>query len=168
MVDKVDFLESVRNHDLFEARTSRIPTEKESDEEMCPAFGFLRGLHDRALAIEFRFRDANSEAFSYSHLASWKFNPSEGLLLKFTSDVTTLVLILGSNLDVNPPGKSINLTDRGIQRHRITYIREMDEDELRKAEKDSPTIDNIMIADFQTQEEQQPWLQKNAAAFVRN
>jgi hypothetical protein len=167
MVDKkVDWLDSVRE-DANGKRSSGVHTVTDSDEEVCPAFGFLRGLHDRALAIEFRFRDANREAFSYSHLASWKFNPSAGLLLKFTSDVTTLVLIAGSNLDVDPPGKSINLTDRGIQRHRITYVREMDEDELRRGGKDIPTIDNIKVADFQSQEEQQEWLKKHAPAFVR-
>ena len=119
------------------------PREEEAvEEECCAAFGYLRGLRDRALAIEFRFRDGNSEAFAYSLLASWKFNPSAGLLLKFTGDVVTLVLIRGSNLDalVN---QSVNLTDRGLQRHRIE------------------------VAEFESQEEMREWLNKAAPAFVR-
>ena len=46
--------------------------------------------------------------------------------------MVTLVLIRGSNLDalVN---HSVNLTDRGLQRHRIVWVREMDEAELRAA-----------------------------------
>src|SRR5271168_286462 len=103
----------------------------EGEEGECPAFGYLRGLNARALAVEFRFRDGNSEWHSYSLLSSWRHNPSVGLLLKFTGDVVTLVFIRGSNLDalVN---QAVNLTDRGFQRHRITFVREMDEDELRK------------------------------------
>jgi hypothetical protein len=67
------------------------------------------------LAIEFRYRDGNSDFYRYSWLGPWRFNPSVGLLLKFTGDVVTLVLIRGSNLDalVN---QSINLTDLGIAR----------------------------------------------------
>ena len=148
------------------ATTSRQPVEKEDDEDSCPAFGFLRGLHDRALALEFRLLNGNSETFSYSLLASWKFNPSIGLLLKFTSDVATLVLIRGSNLDVMPPGRAITLTDRGLQRHRITFIRVMHEAELKRAGNAQPSIDNIEIEEFQSVEGQQEWLKKNAPAFL--
>jgi hypothetical protein len=143
------------------------PVEKEATEEdSCSAFGYLRGLHDRALAVEFRLRDGNSEWYSYSLLASWQHNPSVGVMLKFTGDVVTLVLIRGSNLDalVN---QSVNLTDRGIQRHRISFIREMDEAELRKTGEEGPTIDRIEIAEFDSQEELREWLKKNAPAFQR-
>jgi hypothetical protein len=139
----------------------------EAEEGSCPAFGYLRGLRERALAIEFRFRDGNSEWHDYGCLISWKFNPSAGILLKFTGgDVVTLVLIRGSNLDalVN---NSINLTDRGLRRHRITYIREMDEEELRAVVEGGPTIDRIEVEEFASTEEQQEWLRANAPAFVR-
>src|SRR4029453_15451093 len=113
-----------------------------------------------------RFRTGDSEFFSYSHLDSWRFNPSVGLLLKFTGDVTSLVLIRGSNLDalVND---SVNLTDRGFQRHRILAVREMDEDVLRAAGEGQPTIDSIEIGEFESSEEQRAWLAKVAPVFVR-
>ena len=45
-------------------RTSRgRGAEEESDEESCAAFGYLRGIRDQALAVEFRFQDGNSEWF---------------------------------------------------------------------------------------------------------
>jgi hypothetical protein len=118
------------------------------------------------LAVEFRLRNGNSEWFPYSWLGPWKYDPSAGLLLKFTGDVVTLVLIRGSNLGalVN---KSVNLTDRGLQRHRIVWVREMDDLELRRAGKGEPTIDRIDIAEFASQEEQDEWLKKNAPGFVR-
>jgi hypothetical protein len=138
------------------------------DEDSCPAFGFLRGgIGDRALAVELRFRSGDSEWFPYSHLAGWRYNRSVGLLLKITSDVTTLVLIRGSNLDAELPGRSVNLTDHGLQRHKITYIREMDEDELRRAGKGEPTIDRIEVAEFDGQEAATEWLKMKAPAFLR-
>lgn len=67
----------------------------EAAEASCAAFGYLRGLRDSSAAIEFRFGDGNSIWFSYSLLGTWQYNPSQGLLLKFTGDVVTLVLIRG-------------------------------------------------------------------------
>ncbi len=138
----------------------------ETDEEACAAYGYMRGIRDRALAIEFRYRDGNSDFYPYSWLGPWQYNPSVGLLLKFTGDVVTLVLIRGSNLDalVN---QSINLTDRGFARHRISWLKEMDEDGLRQAGKGQPTIDRIEVAEFQSHEEAQEWLKKAAPGFVR-
>ena len=141
--------------------------EKEAGEEdSCLAFGYLRGSKEHALAVEFRFRDGNSEWYSYSLLASWQHNPSAGLLLKFNSDLVTLVLIRGSNLDALVNG-AVNLTDRGFQRHRITFVREMDKEELRKTGNEGPTIDRIDIAEFETHEDLREWLKRNAPAFVR-
>jgi hypothetical protein len=136
-------------------------------EGSCAAFGFLRGLDARALAVEFRWRIGNSMWFAYSCLVSWQHNPSVGLLLKFTSDVTSLVLIYGSNLDLPVGQGQVNLTDRGLQRHRVTYVREMDEDELSKARKGEPTTDRIDIAEFETVEEQREWLKARAPVFIR-
>jgi hypothetical protein len=140
----------------------------DEEEESCPAFGYLRGLKERALALEFRFGDGNSEFFPYSLLGPWRYNPSAGLLLKFTGDVVSLVLIRGSNLDavVNP--SAINLTERGLQRHRITWVREMDEEELRRVGTSGPTIDRIDVAEFEAQDELREWLKKKAPMFVRN
>jgi hypothetical protein len=137
-------------------------------EESCPAFGFLRGLDARALAVEFRLRTGDSEWFAYSCLVSWRFNPSVGLLLKFTTgDGVSLVLVRGSNLDAPVGQAQVNLTDRGLQRHRIVFIREMDEAELRRAREGEPSIDGIDIAEFETPEEQREWLKARAPVFIR-
>src|SRR5271170_7676359 len=71
----------------------------EESEAACRAFGYLRGIRDHSAAVEFRFRDGNSMWFPYSWLGTWRFNPSEGLLLKFSGDLVYIVLIRGSNLD---------------------------------------------------------------------
>lgn len=140
---------------------------EESDEESCPAFGYLRGLREPALMLELRFRDGNREWYPYGLLGPCRFNPSVGILLRFTGDVVTLVLIRGSNLDTLVNQGAINLTDRGIQRHRILWVREMDEGELRRAPKGEPTIDRIEVGEFESHEALREWLQKTAPAFVR-
>jgi hypothetical protein len=146
---------------------SRLQARKTDDESAsCAAYSYLRGLHEKALQVEFRFRTGDHEFYPYSLLGPWRFNPSVGLLLKFTNDVTTLVFIRGSNLDA-VVNESVNLTDRGFQRQRILAVREMDEDALRAAGEGQPTIDGIEIAEFEEVEEQRAWLKKLAPAFVR-
>ena len=90
-----------------------------------------------------------------------------GLLLKFTGDLVTLVLIRGSNLEALVNQGAINLTDCGLQRHRITWIREMDEEELRRVGEGGPTIDRIEVVEFESHDQLKEWLAKNALAFVR-
>jgi hypothetical protein len=144
----------------------QLPDKAAAEEDSCAAFGFLRGLHERALAVEFRFRDGNSDWFPYSWLGPWRYNPSVGLLLKFSGDIVTLALIRGSNLDMLV-NETVNLTDRGLQRHRILWVREMDEQDLRRVGEGGPTIDKIEVAEFESQEELREWLSKAAPAFVR-
>jgi hypothetical protein len=138
----------------------------EADEATCPAFGFLRGQHERAVMVEFRRRNGNSEWFAYSCLVSFRHDPSVGLLMKFTGDVLTLVLVRGSNLDVPVGEGTVNLTDRGVQRHRVTFVREMGEEELRQVGDSGPTIDRIEIGEFVAVHEMREWLKKRAPAFL--
>ena len=86
-----------------DATPKKVP-EDDTGEASCAAFGYLRGIRERADAIEIRLRDGNSTWFPYGWLGNWKFNPSEGLLLKFSGDLVYLVLIKGSNLDRNDGG----------------------------------------------------------------
>jgi hypothetical protein len=150
-------------------RRSRLVLKEaeESDEQSCAAFGYLRGLREQALMLEVRFRNGNREWYPYSLLGSCRYNPSVGLLLRFTGDVVTLVLIRGSNLDALVHQGAVNLTDRGIQRHRILWVQEIDEAELRRASKGEPTIDRIEVGEFESHEALREWLEKSAPVFLR-
>lgn len=169
MLETREAVHSIRSSPETRNRAAWLRTEPQTSaneaEGSCPAFGFLLGTHERALAIEFRFRDGNREWFPYSLLASWRYNPSAGLLLKFTGDLVTLVLIRGSNLDALVNQGTINLTDRGLQRHRITWVREMDEEELRRVGEGGPTIDRIDVAEFESHSEMKEWLKTHAREF---
>ena len=132
---------------LHSKRASLPPATQEAEiegvEAKCEAFGYLRGLRESSASLEFRFRDGNSSFFSYGLLGSWQFNPSEGLLLKFTGDVVTHILIRGSNLDKPLNEGAINLTNAGLQRHRVLWIREMSQEEIERVGETGPTIDSI-------------------------
>jgi len=133
----------------------------------CKAFGYLRGIRDQATSIEFRFREGNSIFFPYGWMGPWKHNPSEGLLLKFSGDLVYLVLIRGSNLEKPLNEGAINLTNAGLQRHRVLWVREMSEDDIRQVGETGPTIDSIDVAEFESHADLKEWLTKNAPAFVR-
>jgi hypothetical protein len=140
--------------------------EAEGTEASCKAFGYLRGIRDSATSVEFRFRDGNSTWFPYSLMGIWKYNPSEGLLLKFNSDLIYLVLIRGSNLDKPLNEGAINLTHAGLQRHRVLWIREMTKEEIRQVGETGPTVDKIEIAEFETNVEVKAWVGKHAPGFL--
>ncbi len=169
MVD--DVLDFVKGNPQSESLVNRITRHKEvreeSEEESCSAYGYLRGLHEKALALEFQFRSGDREVYPYSWLGPWRYNPSAGLLLKYTGDVTTLVLITGSNLDAQVNQGGVNLTDRGLQRHRVIWIREMDQEEIQVVGNAGPTIDSIEIAEFESNEDLSQWIAKKAPAFAR-
>jgi hypothetical protein len=123
MADSQQVLEQFSNGKPLAASFAgkRLADAELAEEESCAAFGFLRGVRDRGTMLEFRFANGNSDWFAYNLLASFQFNPSVGILLRFGGDVVTMVLIRGSNLDLPVNDSSVNLTDRGLQRHRITF-----------------------------------------------
>jgi hypothetical protein len=162
-----DRLKGILHQDVPAPPPPKKEPEEEETEVSCPAFGYLRGIRDLPGAVEFRFRDGNSVWFPYGWLGPWQHNPSEGLLLKFSGDLVYLVLIRGSNLDKPLNEGGVNLTTGGIQRHRIVWIREMPEEDIKTVGESGPTIDRIDVAEFESQADLKEWLRKNAPAFVR-
>ena len=133
----------------------------------CGAFGYLRGIRDQSASVEFRFRDGNSFWFPYSWMGTVQYNPSEGLLIKFSGDLVYLVLIRGSNLDRPLTDGAINLTHAGLQRHRVLWVREMTPEEIRQIGEKGPTIDSIEVAEFESHDALWEWVRKKAPAFLR-
>ena len=146
------------------------PHEVDADDlEASPgaAFGYLRGIRDHASCVELRFRNGTSRWFPYSWLGPWQHDPSEGLLLKFSGDLTYLVLIKGSNLDLPLKAGGSNLTSGGLQRQRVLWIREMTKEEIANIGERAPTIDSIEVAELESPAEAKEWLQKRAPTFLR-
>jgi hypothetical protein len=133
-------------------RQAASPPPSTEDEEECAAFGYLRGIRDRALFLELRFANGNSHAFPYSWLGPMQYDPSAGLLLKFVGDMVYLVLLEGSNLNalVN---QSVSLYDRGILRHRVSWVREMSRAERESAGDRDVVIERIHLLAHRPDEE---------------
>lgn len=169
MSDKTNHQDRLKGilHPEGKASPASKGTDTEEVEASCAAFGYLRGLRDASASVEFRLRDGNSVWFPYNLLGQWQYNPSEGLLLKFSGDLIYLVLIKGSNLDKPLTEGAINLTHAGLQRHRVLWIREMTKEDIERVGETGPTIDSIEIGEFASHDERQDWLKKHAPAFVR-
>jgi hypothetical protein len=150
---------------LRELLQSRHNATDEGSEASGAAFGCVRSPQEQAAAIEFRFQGGNRIWLSYHWLGSWQYNPSEGLLLRFSGDLTYLVLLRGSNLDRPIKGGLINL-GAGLQQHRVLWVREMAEEEVREVGDAGPTIGSIQIAEFESNKELKEWLRENVPAFV--
>ena len=85
------------------------------------AFGWLRGIRDRAVMLELRRKDGSIVAIGYGWLERVEFDPSEGITL---SAAGQKIRIRGRNLnaEVRP---SVRLFE-GIARHRVPWVREAD------------------------------------------
>jgi hypothetical protein len=169
MTDKPTYQDRLRTIAKAQGNGEQPPrreADAEQGEASCEAFGYLRGIRDHATSVEFRFRDGNSIFFPYGLMGVWQYNPSEGLLLKFNADLLYVVLIRGSNLDRPLKEGAINLTHAGLQRHRVLWVREMTEEEIRQVGEKGPTIDSIELAEFESQEELREWLKKKAPGFM--
>jgi len=140
----------------------------DGEEASCNAFGYLRGIKDKAPTLELRFRGGNSMWFPYGSLGQCQYNRSEGLLLKFNGDVVYLVLVRGSNLDRPLDDGPINLTRAGLQRHRVVWLREMTPDEIRQIGQTGPTIESIEVVSFESQTALREWLKEKAPGFLPN
>lgn len=143
-----------------------VPPGDDMGEDSCAAFGYLRGIREKADSLEVRFKSGNSTWLPYNWFGSWKFDPSHGLLLKFSGDVVYLVLVTGSNLDQPLLDTTTNLTTSGLQRRRIVWMREMTDDEIRQVGESGPTIDSIRVLEFESTAELNKWLETHAPSFL--
>jgi hypothetical protein len=77
-----------------------------------------------------------------------------------------LVLIRGSNLDKPLKTMAIDLLHAGLQRHRVIWIREMNEEEKATIGDSEPTIDSINVVEFESNAALKEWLGQTAPAFL--
>jgi hypothetical protein len=124
-------------------RTDRDNTDSSANDEGevddLGSFGWLRGMKDRALMLEFRQKDGNSVAFDYGWLRKVEFNPSDGIVLHFGG--TDVVRITGRNLN-RMTATNVQLL-RGILGHRVPWIQEASEPDILKASDDATVIEQI-------------------------
>lgn len=86
------------------------------------AFGWLRGVRDRAVMLELRKKDGNVLAVGYAWLERAEFDPSVGITLHV---VGKTIRIKGRNLNAELRA-NVRLF-QGITRHRVPWIQEADQ-----------------------------------------
>jgi len=131
---------------ILQKYTGRKPVEAESVNgspepdglDDLGAFGLLRGIRDRAIMLEFRKKDGNSQALAYAWLESAAFDPSEGITLQLGSRKIRLV---GRNLNQAGPNGLGLFT--AITRHRVLWIQEADEPAILQALDSATLIERI-------------------------
>ena len=110
---------------------------------MC--FGYLRGVRDRAVNLELvRIKEGDTVSFPYNWLGPSRFLPRIGIMLLFSAGELYGVRIRGRNLNALLD-EGMSLYDRGLMRHRVTYIREMNEGESQAASAGQCVVDRIEI-----------------------
>jgi hypothetical protein len=98
------------------------------------AFGWLRGVRDKAIMLELRKKDGTVRAFGYAWLQEVDLDPSKEITLYLPAGKIRLI---GRNLNVeNRP--NIRLF-QGIVRHKVPFVQEADDVMIMKA-KDSDTV----------------------------
>lgn len=150
-----DSLESIRQTSL--QRFARIPpappakgqvhlpVPEEDDEVACAAFGYLRGIRERAVNIEFRrSREGDSVSFPYSWLGPSRQHPSSGVVLLFVGSELYLVTLRGRNLNRVTTDK-ISLYESGILRQRVTWVREVRREESEGLPREECVVERIEV-----------------------
>jgi len=83
--------------------------------------------------VEFRFKSRNAVALSYALLISTTYNPSEGIVLEFTTHRVTVT------------GRNLMEIQRALREHRLAWVQEFS-GPLDDQPDDSTVISSITIA----------------------
>ncbi|MCB1694073.1 MAG: hypothetical protein KDI19_14985 [Pseudomonadales bacterium] len=110
------------------------------EEESVGTFGYLRGVRDRSLMLELRFKDGSITAFSYALLDRASFDPSEGIRLRFPGQEVRLV---GRFLN-DAAGGAVRLFE-AITRHRVVWVQEVSRADSMEAQDGVPIVDAILL-----------------------
>ena len=129
----------------FTSRVATAPSRDEAEPEAAAgqvddlgAFGWLRGVRDRAIMLELRRRDGSVVALGYSWLERIEYDSSTGITLRFAGQT---VKITGRNLnaELRP---NVRLLD-GLCRHRVPWIQEADEPSSLRADRQATVIERF-------------------------
>lgn len=116
-----DILERITGRSRLESLDAPTAAEAEPVDDFV-AFGFLRGIRDRAQFLELRRKTGNITAIGYAWIEQVEFDPSVGITLHVLGQK---IVIRGRNLnaEIRP---NVRLF-QSILRHRVPWIQEADE-----------------------------------------
>ena len=118
----------------------REPEETPDSPDDHGSFGWLRGIRDRAVMLELRFKDGRVLACGYSWLEAVEFDPSEGITLFFAG---RRIQIKGTNLN-REVAPNVSLLG-GLIRQRIPWIQEADGGTVLQSLPDICVVDEVKL-----------------------
>lgn len=123
----------------FASEPPELAAEQQAEENLT-AFGYLRGVKERALMLELRLKEGSSVAFSYALLDRASFDPSDGIRLHFPG---TEIVIRGRGLN-QPSGPGAKLFDL-LLRQRVTWIQEASRGDVLSQRTEKTVVEAIVI-----------------------
>ena len=106
----------------YTTRSTTEPDDPLLETEDLGAFGWLRGLRERAVMLELRHKSGNVTAIAYVMIEKLEFNPSDGITIHALGQRFRLQ---GRNL--NTEARPQVRLFQGLTRHRVPWIQEADE-----------------------------------------
>lgn len=111
MADSTELLRKLRG----EKPRAEPPAEfDDEEEERGPCYGWLRGRRERVEMLELRFKSGRRLALDYHHLYSVEFEPGKGITFNFGEVLVRL------------HGRSLRHIAECAERHRLTWVEEVD------------------------------------------
>jgi hypothetical protein len=130
------------NDSVLDRYTRPAAASAEADEgegvHDCGAFGFLRGIRDRAIMLELRRKDGSMRALGYAWLQVVELDPSGVISLMFPG---SMIKLTGRNFN-RPNVQGIGLL-AGLLRHRVTFIQEADQVAFMNASEAEAVVEKI-------------------------
>ena len=115
---------------------SMAPPEEAGVVDDLGSFGWLRGMHDRAVSLELRKANGNIRAIAIGCIEKIDYNPSEGITLYVGGEK---IRIKGRNL--NCELRPLVRLFEGLARHRVPWVQEADEVAAMRAGKGATVVE---------------------------
>ena len=120
-----------------EVEPEKAETEIEATDDL-GAFGWLRGIRDRAISLELRKKTGNIVAIPYMHLERLEFDPSSGITL-YAGGQTYRIKGRNLNAEIQPTKRLW----QGLVRCRVPWIQEADRPDALQADKSATVVESI-------------------------
>jgi hypothetical protein len=114
--------------------SDEIPDVDEPDNS---TYGWLRGIHDRAIMLELRRKTGDVKAVSYSAIFRVDYDRSDGITIFHGRDT---IKLRGRNLNTESGTRSLF---EGITRHRVPYVQEANQSASLQADRSAVIIESI-------------------------
>jgi hypothetical protein len=116
-----------------------IPAPGALEAEDLGCFAFLRGIRDRAFAVELRKKSGHILAISYSMIVKFEFEPSVGIMLHIGGGQLATIRGRNLNAEIRP---NVRLFE-GLTRWQVPWVQEVDRRQVFAASENGLLVEQI-------------------------